>query len=162
MDSSLNKVSESLHNIAMTLRPASLDHLGLVPALRQHVELVEDKYGLKARFRTKGVLKRLPSNMETNLYRIVQETLTNVVRHAHATQVDVVLTVREGKLIVLIEDDGIGFNPEEVPTDSHLGLLGIRERVDMIDGNLMIESVPEEGTTIMVEVNYDNPIVDRG
>ena len=162
MDSSLNKVSESLHNVAMTLRPASLDHLGLVPALRQHVELVEDKYGLKARFRTKGVLKRLPSNMETNLYRIVQETLTNVVRHAHATQVDVVLTVREGKLIVLIEDDGIGFNPEEVPTDSHLGLLGIRERVDMIDGNLMIESVPEEGTTIMVEVNYDNPIVDRG
>jgi len=162
MDSSLKGISESLHNVAMTLRPASLDHLGLVPALRQHVESVGDKYGLKTRFKTRDLLKRLPLNTETILYRIVQETLTNVVRHAHATQVDVVLTVRDGKLIVLIEDDGIGFNPEEVPVDGHLGLLGIRERVEMIDGNLMIESVPGEGTTIIVEVSYDDSIVDRG
>ena len=110
MDTSLGEVIENLHNVAMTLRPASLDHLGLVPALRQHVELVGEKYGLKTHFRTQGVLKRLPSNMETILYRIVQESLTNVIRHAHATQIDVVLTVRDEKLIVLIEDDGIGFN----------------------------------------------------
>jgi signal transduction histidine kinase len=162
MDSSLNKISESLHNVAMTLRPASLDHLGLVPALRQHVDLVGEKYVLKTHFKTKGVLKRLPANTETILYRIVQESLTNVVRHAQATQVDVVLTVRDGKLIMLIEDDGIGFNLEKVPAEDHLGLIGIRERVDMIGGDLMIESVPGKGTTIIVEVSYADPIVDRG
>ena len=162
MEDSLNEISKSLHNVAMTIRPASLDHLGLVPALRQHVELVGEKYGLKAQFRTKGILKRLPSNIETILYRIVQESMTNVVRHARATQVDVVLTVREGNLIVLIEDDGIGFNPEEVPVENHLGLLGIRERVEMIGGRLMIESVPGEGTTVMVEVSYADSLVDRG
>jgi signal transduction histidine kinase len=162
MEVSLNAVSENLHSVAMALRPASLDHLGLVPALRQHVESVGEKYGLKASFRSGKFHERLPANMETELYRIVQEALTNVVRHAHASRVDVILTTRDNKLIVIVEDDGDGFNPQKVPASGHLGLFGIKERTEMIGGKLMIESAPGKGTTIIVEVNYADSIVDRG
>ncbi|HLO18585.1 MAG TPA: PAS domain S-box protein, partial [Anaerolineales bacterium] len=161
MESSLNGVIESLHRIAMSLRPASLDHVGLVAALRQHIDTVSAKHGLKVSFRSMGVEDRLPSNVETVLYRIVQEALTNIVRHAHANQVDVVLTVRDDKLIVIVEDDGVGFDPNAVSTGNHLGLFGMRERTEMIDGKLTIESTPGKGTTIMMEVDYANTVSSR-
>jgi signal transduction histidine kinase len=161
MEEALNAISENLHNVAMALRPASLDHLGLVPALRQYVESVGERYKLKASFTAGNFQERLPANTETELYRIVQEALTNVARHAHASQVDVVLTVRDRKLVVIVEDDGNGFDPEKVPETGHLGLFGMRERAEMVGGRLMIESKPGKGTTVMVEVDYDSPIVDR-
>ncbi len=162
MEEMLNAVSENLHNVAMALRPASLDHLGLVPALRQYVESVGERYKLRASFTAGNFQERLPGNMETELYRIVQEALTNVARHAHASQVDVILTMRNHKLVVMVEDDGNGFDPEQVPDTGHLGLFGMRERAEMIGGQLVIESKPGKGTTVMVEVDYDSPIVDRG
>jgi signal transduction histidine kinase len=162
MEMSLNAVSENLHSVAMALRPASLDHLGLVPALRQHVESVGEKYGLKTSFRSGKFQERLPVSMETELYRIVQEALTNVVRHAHASRADVILTIRDKKLIVIIEDDGKGFNPQFAPDSGHLGLFGVRERAEMIGGKLLIESAPGKGTTLIVEVNYADSIIDRG
>ena len=161
MESSLNTVIENLHRVAMALRPASLDHVGLVAALRQHVETIGEKQGLKVSFDSKTFRERLPANVETVLYRIVQESLTNVVRHAHASQVDVILTVRNKKLVVIVEDDGIGFDPESVSTGEHLGLFGMRERAEMIDGNLVIESAHGKGTTIMVEVDYVDTNIDR-
>jgi PAS domain S-box-containing protein len=162
MENSLNGVIENLHRMAMALRPASLDHVGLVAALRQHAEVVAEKHGLKISFSSNEVIKRLPSNVETVLYRIVQEALTNIVRHAHAARVDIVLTVRDGKLIVIIEDDGIGFDPETALDGTHLGLFGMRERAEMIDAKLIIESSPGNGTTIMMEVGYADTIVSRG
>jgi signal transduction histidine kinase len=162
MEVSLNAVSENLHSVAMALRPASLDHLGLVPALRQQVESIGEKYGLKASFKSGKFNERLPASMETELYRIVQEALTNVVRHAHASQVDVILTMRDNQLIVIVEDDGDGFNPKEIPESGHLGLFGIQERTEMIGGKLVIESAPGKGTTLIVEVSYADSIIDRG
>ncbi|HLO33500.1 MAG TPA: PAS domain S-box protein [Anaerolineales bacterium] len=161
MENSLNGVIENLHRIAMALRPASLDHVGLVAALRQHVDTVGEKHGLNVSFRSTGVVERLPANVETVLYRIVQEALTNVVRHAHATQVDIVLMIRDGKLIVIVEDNGVGFDPDGVDTGNHLGLFGMRERTEMIDGKLTIESTPGKGTTIMMEVDYANTVISR-
>jgi len=161
MEQSLNAVSENLHSVAMALRPASLDHLGLVPALHQYVESIGERYRLRVSFSSGNVQERLPANMETELYRIVQEALTNVARHAHAAQVDVILTRRDHKLIVMVEDDGNGFDPEKVPDTGHLGLFGMRERAEMIGGQLVIESKPGKGTTVIVEVNYDSQIVDR-
>jgi len=161
MEESLNAVSENLHSVAMALRPASLDHLGLVPALHQYLESVGERYRLKVSFTSGNFQERLPGNMETELYRIVQEALTNVARHARASQVDVILTVRDRKLIVMVEDDGRGFDPEKVPDTGHLGLFGMRERAEMIGGQLVIESKPGKGTTIMVEVDYDSPNIDR-
>jgi PAS domain S-box-containing protein len=161
MENSLNGVIEELHRVAMSLRPASLDHVGLVAALRQHVETVGEKHGLKASFRSGKFRGRLPANVETVLYRIVQEALTNVVRHAHARRVDVIMTVRNHNLIVIIEDDGIGFDPDSVSTSEHLGLFGMRERMETIGGTLAIESAPGKGSTIMVEVDYGNTNSDR-
>jgi PAS domain S-box-containing protein len=161
MERSLNGVIENLHRIAMALRPASLDHVGLVAALRQHVDSVREKHDIDATFRSTAVMERLPANVETILYRTVQEALTNVIRHAHATRVDVVLTIRDNKLVILVEDDGIGFDPNSVSRDDHLGLFGIRERTEMIGAALVIESEPGRGTTIMLEVDYDNTTIGR-
>lgn len=162
METSLNRVTENLHRIAMSLRPASLDHVGLVAALRQHVESVGEKNNLLISFSAGKAVERLPANVETVIYRVVQEALTNAVRYAHATRVDVVLTVREGKLIVIVEDDGIGFDSETVASGEHLGLFGMRERAEMIDGKLAIESAPGKGTTIMLEVSYADTVIGRG
>lgn len=160
MQEALNAVSENLHNVAMALRPATLDHLGLVPALRQYLDSIGGKYKLKVSFESGNFQERLPARIETELYRIVQEALTNVVRHAHASRIDVVLNVRDNKLIVMIEDDGNGFDPENVPDTGHLGLFGMRERAEMIAGQLVIESKPGKGTTVMVEVDCDQPVVN--
>jgi PAS domain S-box-containing protein len=161
MDTALNQILENLHRVAMALRPASLDHLGLVAALTQHIEAISEKHAIKINFSARNIQKRLPENVETVLYRIVQEALTNVVRHAHATRIDVVLTERDDKLIVIVEDDGVGFDPNGEIGAEHLGLFGIRERVDMIDGKLVIESSPGKGTTLMVEVDHADTIVSN-
>ncbi|GEM_PF-2389455 len=157
MEDSVDEVQENLHRLAAALRPASLDHLGLVAAIRQHVESIGEKQGIKVSFKSDEFQKRLPSASETVLYRIVQEALTNIVRHANATQVDVLLTERDGNLIMIIEDNGTGFNPDNLPTRDHLGVFGMRERAEMIGGNLVIESTPGIGTTVMVEISCSDP-----
>jgi signal transduction histidine kinase len=161
MEKALSAVSENLHSVAMALRPASLDHLGLVPALRQYLDSIGERYRLKVSFRAGNFQERFSANVETELYRIVQEALTNVARHARASQVDVILTVRNDKLIVMVEDDGQGFDPEKVPETGHLGVFGMRERAEMIGGQLVIESKPGKGTTVIVEVDYDSSIDNR-
>ncbi|RME40691.1 MAG: hypothetical protein D6796_16880, partial [Caldilineae bacterium] len=99
--------------------------------------------------------ERLPPEVETALYRIVQEALTNVARHARATRVGVLLERRDDRLVAIVEDDGVGFAPEEVAqTNGRLGLFGMRERAEMLGGTLSIESEPGKGTTIFVEVKH--------
>src|SRR5262249_6028209 len=90
------------------------------------------------------------SELETALYRIVQESLTNIVKHARATRVSVLVARREGEVVVVIEDDGAGFDPER-PADG-IGLLGMRERAELVEGTLTIESREGGGTTIIAEV----------
>jgi signal transduction histidine kinase len=94
---------------------------------------------------------RLPAETETALYRIVQEALTNVIKHAQAGTVSIVLTRKGDRVVAVIEDDGRGFDPEDM-RDERLGLLGMRERIALVDGQLSVESRPGEGTTIAVEV----------
>jgi len=154
---SLVNVSESLHDIAMTLRPASLDHLGLVSAINQYVDAIKGMSHVNIVVKHSGIDKRLPHNIEIMIYRIVQEALTNVIRHAHATRAEVVLQLVDHRLLVSIQDDGIGFDPGISPTPSHIGLLGMRERVEIVNGKLSIESTHKEGTKILVEVDCDNP-----
>ncbi len=141
----------------MDLRPASLDLLGLVPALNQYVKATGERYGLNAQFKVIGLVEgRLPAAMETALYRIVQEALTNVVRHAQATRVDVLLEHRDEQVVLVVEDNGCGFeaNLADQAQAGHLGLIGMQERAEMLNGTLMIESAPGSGTTIVIEVPY--------
>jgi PAS domain S-box-containing protein len=162
LDRGLQGVVEGLHRLAMALRPAALDHLGLEAAVRQNAEMVRERYGLVVQVEPFGIETRLPRNVETILYRIVQEALTNVVRHSGASRVDVVLQTRDGKVIVVVEDNGVGFSPSEPMEGEHIGLLGMRERAETLGGSLTIESRPGKGTTIVAEVPYDDPRSGRG
>jgi signal transduction histidine kinase len=155
-------VMDSLHRLAADLRPASLDHLGLDAALRQYSSSAGQKFGLAIRFKARGFdEQRLPTAVETALYRVVQEAVTNVVRHARATRVDLLVERRNDRVMVMIEDDGIGFDQHKLQRPDHLGLLGLRERAEALNGTLTVESSPGAGTTIVVEVSSADPNPDR-
>jgi signal transduction histidine kinase len=157
----VDEVMENLHRLAVDLRPASLDHLGLVAALQQHCETLASQHLIPVAFEAIGLEERLVPDVETALYRIVQEALNNVVRHAHASRVDVLLERRGDQVVAIVEDDGLGFDPTRDPETAHLGLLGIQERAMALGGTLCIESTPGSGTSIFVEVPYVHPSADR-
>lgn len=150
----VDEVLDNLHRMAMSLRPASLDHLGLTAALGQYVQAISEKHNLKVQFETVGIYERLPQEMETTIYRIIQEAVSNAIRHAHASRIDVLLEKRDGKVLALIEDNGMGFNREEAFASGRMGLFGMRERAEMLGGRLVIESSPGSGTTIQAEIPY--------
>jgi signal transduction histidine kinase len=150
-----NEIQENLHRLAVNLRPASLDHIGLVMTLRQYITEFNRQYDFSVDFETVGTEDtRLPSDIETTIFRIVQETLTNVILHAQAKHVDILLSLRNQHVILVVEDDGIGFTPISLNAEDHLGLFGMRERVEMLGGKFMLESAPGEGTTIKAEIPY--------
>ncbi len=149
----VDRTLDNLHRLAIDLRPASLDHLGLIPALEHYIEVFDDQNDLVVNFEVVGIKKdRLTPASETALYRIVQEAMTNVLRHAEAGRVDVLLERRGDQVVVVIEDDGVGFDLDAALQSGRLGLLGMRERAEMLGGSLVIESDAGEGTTIVVEV----------
>lgn len=155
-------IIDGLHRLAADLRPASLDHLGLEAALRQYSRSAGSKFGLDVHFKARGFTSdRLPMAVETGLYRVVQEAVTNVVRHARATRIDVFVEHRGDRVMVMIEDDGVGFEPDQVKRGDHFGLLGLRERAEALGGTLTLESAPGAGTTIVVEVASADPHPDR-
>jgi signal transduction histidine kinase len=155
-------VIDSLHRLAADLRPVSLDHLGLDAALRQYSRSAGSELGLEVRFKARGFTsERLPAAVETDLYRVVQEAMTNVARHARATRVDVLVERRGDRVLVMVEDDGVGFEPELAQLGDHFGLLGIRERAEALGGTLAVESAPGAGTTVVVEVPSVDPHPDR-
>ena len=150
-------LQENLHRLAVNLRPASLDYLGLVTTLQQFIQEFSRQYNIKVDFEAVGIRdKRLPIEIETALFRIIQESLTNVVLHAQATRVDVLLNIRNKRVSAMIEDDGIGFMSTSTMKEEQLGLFGMRERVEMLGGTFMIESSPGKGTTIKAEVPCDD------
>lgn len=151
----VDEVLINLHRLAVHLRPASLDHLGLIPALQQYIDDLNNRTNLIVQFETMGVNMRVESEIETVLYRIVQEALTNVLKHAQATRVDVLIERLEEKLVTIIEDDGVGFDTSQPLSENHLGLFGIRERLELFGGTLHLESSPGIGTTLFVEVPYE-------
>lgn len=155
-------VIDGLHRLASDLRPASLDHLGLAAALRQYARSAGSRFGLSVRFKARGFSdERLPSPVETALYRVVQEAMTNVARHARASRVDILAEQRGDRVTVMIEDDGVGFDPDRIQSGDHVGLLGLKERAEALGGSLSIESAPGAGTTIVVEVSRADPHRDR-
>jgi two-component system, NarL family, sensor histidine kinase UhpB len=142
-----------MHRLAMNLRPVSLDRHGLVPALEQYLEMFQRQTGLRVQFVALGIEEhRLAPEIETALYRVTQEALTNTARHAHAQQVSIILERMEGLMRAIIEDDGRGFDVDEALRCGRLGLLGMRERVSMLGGTLTIESSERIGTTVFAEV----------
>jgi signal transduction histidine kinase len=142
---------QDVRRLAVELRPKVLDDFGLVPALERLAQTFGDQTGLSVRFEPGLADERLPAEVETALYRIVQEALTNIVKHAHARNISIVLVRRPGTVTAVVEDDGLGFAPERT-RDGGFGLEGMRERVGLLDGRLQIESIKGSGTTIVAEV----------
>jgi signal transduction histidine kinase len=141
---------QDVRRLAVELRPKALDDFGLVPALERLVDSFREQTGMQAELEARVGPERLPGDVETTLYRITQEALTNIVKHAQARRVSIVLTRRDSLVTAVIEDDGRGF--EATGDGERLGLLGMRERVELVGGRLTVESSEGRGTTIAAEV----------
>ena len=139
-----------VRQLAVDLRPSALDDFGLVPALERLTSTFAETTGIGVDFEA-TVPDRLPPEVETALYRIVQEALTNIVKHARASRVSVLLARKPSSVTAVIEDDGVGFDSASVRADG-LGLVGMRERVALLGGRLAIETTPDAGTTCLAEV----------
>ncbi|MBC7238108.1 MAG: GAF domain-containing sensor histidine kinase, partial [Chloroflexi bacterium] len=151
------QILRGVRDLALQLRPSALDDLGLLAAFRHYFRRYETRFRLPVDFQVLGVSQeRLPPDVETALYRIMQEALTNVARHAQATNVSVLLEMRKGRVKLIIEDDGQGFDVARVmgsrAHERNLGLYGMRERATLVGGMFTIESTPGVGTTVFVEI----------
>ena len=144
------RLVEDAHHLAWELRPAALDDLGLETAISNYVEKWSERNSIPLDFHSGLNKLRLPPPVETAVFRIVQEALTNVLKHAAATRVSVMLEYRYDELLVIVEDNGCGFQPE-VEHDG-LGLVGMHERVALVGGKLNIESEPGLGTTLAIRI----------
>ena len=147
---------EEVHRLARELRPSALDDLGLPEALRRFIREFGDRFGIAVDFDCPEPAELpLSPEVETAVYRLVQEALTNVAKHARARTVSVLLKRRDASLLTIVEDDGRGFVVDEETTspesDRCLGLFGMRERAALIGGRFHLESAPGEGTTVFVE-----------
>ncbi|WAA09780.1 sensor histidine kinase [Fervidibacillus albus] len=141
-----------VRHIIYDLRPMALDDLGLVPTLKKYLQTVEEySRSAKITFTNVGQEKRLDSKMEVALFRLVQESVQNALKHAKAKWIQVKLEMMDKKIVTLIKDDGIGFDPEEKKEGS-FGLRGMKERVELLDGELQIDSKIGKGTRILITV----------
>ncbi|MCG0278837.1 MAG: sensor histidine kinase, partial [Thermanaeromonas sp.] len=149
-------ILQILRELAFELRPSLLDNLGLKEAVERYCHDYAHKYQIKVDIQAYGEWKTIPSEIATTLYRVIQEALTNVARHARASQVSLILERRDCEVMAIIEDDGCGFIPEEVLSEAqgrkYLGLFGMQERVALVGGTFTIESSPGQGTTIYIKV----------
>jgi signal transduction histidine kinase len=142
---------QNVRNLAVELRPATLDDFGLVPALERLAADFQGRSGVRVALEASLGEHRLPSEIETVLYRFVQEALTNVAKHAEASAVSIVATRRGDGVSAVVEDDGRGFEPAEI-SDGSLGIVGMRERLELLGGTLAIESREGKGTALVAYV----------
>jgi PAS domain S-box-containing protein len=148
----LQDLAAKARDLSLRLRPTMLDDLGLVPALLWHFDRYQAQTGVRVCFDRDGVEGRLPAEVETAAYRIVQEALTNVARHAEAREVIVRVRLAGGHLCLQVEDGGKGFDPAAVHPGGSSGLSGMQERADLLGGRFMLESNPGAGTRLTAEL----------
>ncbi len=161
--SHINCVFDDLHRLSVSLRPPALDELGLPQALEWHIQFLSEETGLPISLEVNGLKSRRPAPVvETELFRIAQEALSNTVKHAQATSATIRLEFDETKMILLAEDNGRGFDANTLLSTSggtrNLGLLGMKERAEICGGTLEIDSAPGRGTRLKVEIpisSYD-------
>jgi len=147
---------EEIRKIIFNLRPMALDDLGLVPTLRKFVQDFEEKTKIRAVFETAGRELRMPSAMEAAVYRLVQEAFSNALKHASPTYVSLEIKFYPRRVMITIQDNGVGFDVEQTMArskkSSHYGLIGMSERVELLNGKMDIQSARGQGTKISISI----------
>jgi signal transduction histidine kinase len=149
-----------VHRFARELRPTVLDDLGLIPALHTFLKGFREETGIRASLSAFAAVEQVNGDKRTVLYRVAQEAITNVGRHAQASQVRVNIQKRDDAVVMTIQDNGKGFQTGRVVhsrKSKRLGLLGMRERLNMVGGDFTVTSAPGKGTTVLARV----PLIDR-
>lgn len=142
-----------VRRIIYDLRPMALDDLGLIPTIKRYVTTIGEYHNMNIEFTTIGKEKRLNSDYEVALFRLIQESLQNAIKHSEATLIKVKLDISEKSITAVISDNGIGFDPQ-LKRDNSFGLIGMRERVEMLEGILKINSAINKGTQVYINVPY--------
>jgi signal transduction histidine kinase len=151
---------QEIRRVIFDLRPTLLDDLGLAAAVDWYAKTSLSKAGIRPIVRANGLDSRLPQRVEVALYRLVQEAVTNVIRHSYARQCTVSLTWSDGTVYTSVEDDGRGFDPDKIDRlgEEHLGIAGMQERVRSLDGQFAIDSRPGRGTRVQIRI----PLTSEG
>ncbi len=152
MREELVRLSEDVHSLAYRLHPSILDELGLVEALRAECDHFLRREAIQVKLKSRNVPREIPSEVALCLFRIAQESLCNVARHARARAVEVSLAGMDGALQLSVHDNGIGFNPPQAHEHASLGLASMKERVGLVEGELHVESEPGHGATVVARV----------
>ena len=149
----INETVATVHNVSEDLRPGILDDFGLSAAIEWQAEEFQKRTGIECRISLASDESNLNKEKSTNLFRIVQESLTNVIRHADATKVEINLTEKDGMLLLEIVDNGKGISKDAITNPKSFGLIGIKERVHSLGGEVDIVGTPHEGTRLMVTMS---------
>jgi PAS domain S-box-containing protein len=156
LQAQLNRGVQSVHRFVQDLRPSLLDDLGLIPALRSLMKDLQEYEGIGTKLKVVGGERRFSPEFESLLFRIVQEALSNIRRHAQASEAQVVMEFAKDKVKVTISDNGQGFElsgrVDDLPRSGKLGLAGMQERARLLGGTFEVKSTPGKGTTLIVEV----------
>ena len=150
----LSDLIERVSTLSLDLRPKILDDLGLVRALEWYFDRFTTQTNIRTQFKPSGIDKYLRAQITNSVYRVVQEALTNVARHAKATKVTIKLKVEHSNINLRIEDNGIGFDPAAIDTSLSGGIIGMQERTGLLGGTLQVQSKPGAGTRIVVKIPY--------
>lgn len=146
---------QEVRRIIYDLRPMALDDLGLFPTIRKHVKTMSDYSGIDIELILLGDERRLEANYEVAIFRLVQEALQNAINHAEATLIKVIIELLDDQLTVVIRDNGVGFEAcVDSAKENSFGLIGMRERVEILEGKMIIDSKKGEGTTVKIKVPY--------
>lgn len=151
-------IRSSLHEvrrIIYDLRPMALDDLGLFPTIKKHINTMSNYYDVEIELNLLGDERRLPSHYEVAIFRLVQEALQNAINHANASLIKVLIEIRSDRLMIIIKDDGVGFDAS-IQKDDSFGLIGMRERIELLNGQLDIDSKLGFGTTVRIKVPLDD------
>ncbi|MFC1969208.1 PAS domain S-box protein [Chloroflexota bacterium] len=148
----VKELTVQVRNLSMDMRPSMLDDLGLLPALLWYFERYNAQTQVRVNFKHSGISGGIPVEIGTAIYRVIQEALTNIARHADVNKVNVRVWVNEDTLCLRVEDKGIGFNPDQLPIGTSAGISGMTERVYLLGGKFTISSAPEKGTTVDAEL----------
>lgn len=150
---------QDIRRIIFNLRPMALDDLGIVAAISKYAENFQDSQNIKTKIKVTGREKRFHSTMEIALFRLTQEAMTNIAKHANTDKVDIYIIFKDELITIQIRDYGKGFDVDAIAekADKHFGLMGMSERVEMFSGKFTIKSIIDKGTTVEMTIPFSAP-----